>query len=114
MIYEDREEAIDAVMQVMGFCGCGCVEDATAFITGGLKLLRDLQAKVWTKEETWEAWKARCDAHFGSTGSAYFFWYWLHKEGFTEHGGAVPGWLRDKGEALLRTLLEIEEMPVSP
>lgn len=47
--------------------------------------------------------------HFGGENPAYFFFYWASDRQLTEHGGAVPGWLTEKGKTLLADLKEAFE-----
>lgn len=46
---------------------------------------------------------------FGSGGAAMFFYYFLDTKDLTDHGGSVPGWLNEKGDALLDELTEFLE-----
>jgi hypothetical protein len=85
---------------------CGQPEVALLYVKSGLALLDDLKNKVWEDQESYDGWAQRCQSHFGSSGSEYFFWYWLYANGWSEHGGAVPGWLTDEGELLLALLRE--------
>lgn len=47
---------------------------------------------------------------FGSDGAAYFMYYWMDKEGLTDHGGSVPGWLSTRGRSVLHELDRIMEV----
>lgn len=98
----------DSLLQtgILKFCACGCPEDNLDYILGGLELIAE---KVPEGDRAafvawWEQHQTRVRTHFGSDGAAYFFYYWADKEGFTEHGGSVPGWLTDKGTDLLLML----------
>ena len=101
LYHEDRESFL---CSRLNFCGCGSPEDALSFVRSSLRIVSDLKAKVWEKTETWESWDARCNALFGSDGCRYFTFYFLDHHELTEHGGAVPGWLTDKGKELLADL----------
>jgi hypothetical protein len=99
----------DDLQDELGFCACGAPELSAAYIRDGLTLIDHPPAPEG--REAFEAWykvhKAACDLHFKSSGAEYFFYYWFDKEGLTEHGGSVPGWLLPKGEDLLRQLREL-------
>lgn len=100
---------VEAVMGELGFCGCGRPIGVLRHIHGAMSILRDRdeQESGMTWHEWWELRKKRIRDHFSSDGAEYFMWYWLHKEGYTEHGGSVPGWLTDKGVDLLDALSDI-------
>lgn len=102
------EDKCAVVMHILGYCGCGRPEDALVFIRDGLQLIDEKLDP--TAERTWEElyqdWNRRLDKHFGSAGARYFFFYWADKEGLTEHGGSVPGWLSGSGRDLLEDLNE--------
>lgn len=100
------DEKTAVIMDILGWCGCGRPEDALQFIRDGLRLMTEktpegVDHSVWFKE-----WWPRCEAYFGGSGGLYFFAYWADKEGLTEHGGSVPGWLDATGEDLLADLDE--------
>lgn len=111
----DFENAVDAIQTgFLGFCGCGTPEENIEYIRKGLELLGEPYPKDGTYAEQkpeWDARQARRDEHFGNHGSAYFFYYWADKNGLTEHGGAVPGWLTEKGKHLLALLNECPKEP---
>lgn len=109
-IYRDNDERfqdVETSIQVglLGFCSCGRPEENLLYIHKGLNLI--IEVGPYGRDE-YEKWYAdhldRVIKHFGSLDSAYFFYYWADKEGFTEHGGSVPGWLTDKGRDLLKLL----------
>lgn len=113
---DEADDPVDDLLtEVLGFCGCGRPEDVACWIWKGLELLDDLiqgrpKGCVESNEAgriRYDAWSARCDAHFGSAGAREFFWYWLDAKGFTEHGGSVPGWFTPEGDALLSELQRI-------
>ncbi len=105
-----HEDATDLIQcGLLGLCGCGGPEDNLSYILAGLALIDeqipDLKGAL---DEWWEGHKARIADHFKSPEGEYFFYYWADKEGLTDHGGSVPGWLTDKGRALLSLLREWE------
>ena len=87
--------------KVLGFCNCGEPEENIAFLG---KILKDIDTLSTVKWEDYEEWNKKSLELFGNEQSRYFIWYYLHKEGFTEHGGSVPGWLTDKGKELLKDI----------
>ena len=109
----DIDEILDPIWQSFDFCGCGSPEDAAKFIFYGLEFIgwRLDQLKESDVSVRGPEWKALCDRLdkrkielFGSDGAAYFFYYWADKEELTDHGGSVPGWLTDKGKAVMAEL----------
>lgn len=91
------------------FCGCGCREESLKFTKSGLNHIQNRTKKIQENHGEqlkliWEEIKKEENSIFGSTGAAYFFYYWCDKEGLTEHGGSVPGWLTIKGEFVLNIL----------
>lgn len=101
----EMEDLIDAAQEAFGFCQCGNPERSLRYIRDGLQVLGDLR-RVWDHEYPggYEAWEKAVDNHFKGEDAMWFFWYWCDKEGLTEHGGSVPGWLSDKGEDCLEHL----------
>lgn len=109
--FEDAEgcwhEDAGSLLQtgILKFCGCGVPEGNLDYIRGGLELIAEPHP---AHHGDWDAWwkdrEARVLAHFGNERAKYFFYYWADKEGLTEHGGSVPGWLTDKGKDLLHML----------
>lgn len=90
-----NETKVDLVQcGLLGFCGCGIPEESLEFMERAMSLLG-----------TKDIWKHANDV-FGSSGAAYFFFYWLDKEGYSEHGCALPGWLTEKGKILLADIRE--------
>lgn len=100
--YNNSEDAM--MVGVLGFCGCGMPEATMVFIAEGLRLLHQRLNEPPTEYKEWDA---RVTSHFGSCGARYFFWFWCDKEGLTEHGGSVPGWLTGRGVTILAELDEI-------
>lgn len=100
---QDPMEAIQ--VELLGFCSCGRPEENLLYIYKGLSLINEEGPIDKDKHREWFAdYSDRANKHFGSQEAAYFFYYWADKEGFTEHGGSVPGWLTTKGEHLLKLL----------
>jgi len=89
----------DQIITELGFCGCGRPEDA-------LRFLRDLLAEIGREGDAENRWKRISDAAGGQQkpGMDYFVFYQLDHLGLTDHGGSVPGWLSDRGEAWLAFL----------
>jgi len=95
---------------LLGFCCCGMPDENLRYVLGGLELIESLRSSPQGKVE-WSAWweehKARELRHFGSERAAYFFYYWCSDPAkLTEHGSGVPGWLTEKGKAMLDLLRE--------
>lgn len=92
---------------ILGFCCCGAPEESLLYVLRGLELIDEKSPGL---DGDFDAWwgghKARLDTHFKTEGAMYFFWYWADKEGFSEHGGSVPGGLTKKGENFLSLLRE--------
>ena len=101
--HEDAESLIQT--GILGLCGCGTPDDNLKYVLGGLRLIKELR-----ECSDWNTWNEKCIKHFGSSESAYFFWYWCAKEELSEHGSSVPGWLDEKGESLLAILDEWEKL----
>ena len=101
----DSDSLCSKIMEEIGFCGCGMPEDALSFIRGGLLLLKELRDNRLTGD-AYDAWDEKSKAYFNGYGGYYFFYYWCDKQGLTEHGGSVPGWLDEKGEEFLIRLNE--------
>lgn len=93
----------------LGFCDCGNPERNLEFVLEGLALIEKLESEVWTDRLPFDDWKALGNAHHGGDAGRYFFYYWMDKEGLTEHGGGVR-WLTDKGKTLLALLREWREV----
>mgnify|MGYP000638547994 CR=1 FL=1 len=72
---------------ILGFCGCGCEEMNLAYIRDMLTSIDD--DSHWKRERAAEV---------------QFFFYWADKEGLTEHGVGIPGWLDERGRTLLDLL----------
>lgn len=117
----DLDEELERILQDLGFCGCGNPEAAAEFMREGMQIIADQRkGPHYTRnagrfDPEFEQWvkdhQARELAHFGSRGSAYFFYYWLCDKDLEEHGGSVPGWLTDTGEELLAKLTAWRSLP---
>ena len=118
--YEDSDgcwhEDVESFLQsgILGFCGCGMPEDNLLYVLRGLELIDEKRPDVGGN-----AWyvghRARLTEHFKTSGAEYFFFYWCDKQGFTEHGGSVPGWLTPDGDTLLALLREWQaSLPAEP
>lgn len=110
--YEDENgefhEFAEDLLQVgiLGFCCCGRPFESLSYIRSGLELIDEKHVgdfNLW-----WDGHKKRLDEHFKTDAAMYFFYYWCDKEGLTEHGGGVPGWLTENGSALLSLLQDFE------
>lgn len=106
----NKDDAVEVVQEyLLGFCGCGCPEE-------NLKLIRNFLRHMKKRDDvfnddvdyTYEMWEADGVVFMGADDMKYFIYYWLDKEGFTEHGGSVPGWLDAKGLDLLEILEQID------
>ena len=103
--YENAEDFYQT--SVFGFCGCGRPEDNLQFILDGLKHI------LSSDREDYDTWLQDGLRIFGNEESRQFFFYWADKQGLTEHGGAIPGWLTEEGEAVMSDLMEITAVPGS-
>lgn len=97
--YKDWETFL--IEYVFGWCGCGHPWDALEYVFHGLSHIRDLTTpnrpiKAYDFDEASKS--------FHSNGESYFFWYWADSRDLIDHGGSVPGWLSDKGIAILAEL----------
>ncbi len=88
---------------VLEFCGCGRPGNNLNYIRKGLAILRDFYD---TESINYDEFKKLVDDLYHDSDNAYFFWYWCDKEGYTEHGSSLPGWLTDEGQKLLSQLEE--------
>jgi hypothetical protein len=83
---------------VFGFCGCGMPERNLRYILSGLEHVFGLS--ILEKEDK---------AFPGGEENKYFFFYWADKEGLTEHGSSVPGWLTERGKTVLTVLRALNQ-----
>jgi len=106
------DASTDGITDFLGFCGCGDPESALEYIfevLSGIRRLDNLKNHPRSEEFDKELKKELRirDEFFKSEGAKYFFFYWLAKEGFLEHGSSVTaGWLTDRGK-LLWTILAL-------
>lgn len=99
MSYTEPEAFIQE--EILKFCGCGCAEDNLMYIRD---VLEHINTRYVEPKITYEQWKENAKKIFSSSGQEYFIYYFLAREGFTEHGGSVPGWLSVEGSELLEDL----------
>ena len=105
VFYGPAEDFIQS--KIFGFCGCGDPEENLKFILAGLSHINDKRPKNLDFDVWWKQWIKRGHEIFGNERSRQFFFYWADKEGFTEHGGCVPGWLTEKGKNILEDITEL-------
>jgi len=98
------DRKIDEICLMFGFCSCGQPKEVVNYILKSLQLIKKIQDEVWKKTITWEKYHKEVKKHYHSEGAEYLMYYVLDKNGYTEHGGSVPGWLTDKGKQLLKEL----------
>lgn len=98
--YQDASEFLAG--GVFKWCGCGMKEEALIYVRDILSLIRGIEDSKFTKE----AWN-ELQKYFKSYKDYYFALYWMDNLGLTQHGGSVPGWLTEKGEAILFDLLAL-------
>lgn len=96
-----NEENDSDIMDELGFCGCGMPVDATEYVLSVLEHIERLKTHVWEKKITFEEWIEEGKMIFPNDGAAYFAYYVMAEKGLTEHGGSVPGWLSEKGYAMV-------------
>lgn len=103
-----HEDAASLIASLLGFCGCGSPEDAVQFTGKVLRLIKSNSDVNWSNIVEVESHRRKKDDIFKDSGSEYFTYYVLDEKEITEHGGSVPGWLTDKGHALLALIDEYE------
>ena len=103
--YFDDTEALIST-GILGMCGCGDPAGNLEYIRTGLCLIDERLQSDATDRKWWDEYQQRVRAHFGNHLSEQFFYYWLDKEAFTEHGSSIPGWLTEKGRDLAEMLKE--------
>ena len=120
---EDRGEKIHGCsktldslinVDVLGFCGCADPETNVYLVRDGLSLIAQLRQSWWglddtmeqrlTKQQATRELEEKLTQLFGNEASKQFFYYWAHSKGYTDHGSSIPGWLTERGEALLKLL----------
>ncbi len=111
--YDSREAFI--IEGMFGFCGCGSPSDALQYIHDTLRSIKALRDGDDLKREKWDRfytnWKTESRKLHGSTGAEYFIYYVFDQMELIEHGGSVPGWLTEEGQALLDDLDEMDNLP---
>lgn len=103
--YSNLSELIQ--VSVFGFCSCGDSEANLKYVRDGFRHINSLmdQPRDHSSFDEWYAeMKKRGLDLFGNEQPQNFFFYWADKEGYTEHGGCIPGWLTEKGKDLLKAL----------
>ncbi len=106
--YEDAEGYL---VDKLGFCGCGSPEDALIFLLSVLEtIFLCTHREGQDPQDFHRGWEQR-KAIFKTvpSGLEYIFYYYLDSKELIEHGGAVPGWLTNKGIDLLNDLREYKE-----
>ena len=105
----DESEEYSQLLELLGFCGCGCPEEAMQYIG---KILGAVAAR---QESSWDINEVHQTLNLPDEHPAYWVvWYHLDSRGLLEHGGNVTGsWLTDKGKEALR-LCRIVNKPVAP
>ncbi len=97
---------------VLGFCACGMPDENLAYVRDGLAHIAEDGPNPQGDSAAWEAWlrehRERGAQLFGNERAERFFYYWADKEELSEHGGCVPGWLTEKGLAMLADLRALQ------
>src|SRR5690242_7981750 len=105
------DDLASAMSAILGWCGCGRQEVALEYLAGGLRLIAEISERrelhgvgrdAWYKE-----YRKRVDGYFNGEGAEYLFYYLCDFHGLIEHGGSVPGWLTDKGKALIKWIAKL-------
>jgi hypothetical protein len=104
--HQDEESFLQVA--ILGFCGCGDPQLSLKHVQKGLRQIKNLGelSSVKFKQE-FEEWEKENKKLLGGETGVYFMWYFLDREGFSEHGSSVPGWLTEKGKELLEDLDEL-------
>lgn len=97
-----REILAQLIQERLEFCGCG-YRDAV------LGLLRTAMRRL-NKNGYEKGWYDAAVTELGGEAQAYLVWYLLDREGWTEHGSSVPGWLTVEGEEMLEKLERLGEL----
>lgn len=102
--WRDGADAIG--IGVLGFCGCGCPEDALKYVRDVLRLIDEKSPMDFGAHGEWySGHRARADAIFhGDSGAEYLAYYLLDDKGLIEHGTSEPGWLTALGRDVLEDL----------
>jgi hypothetical protein len=107
----EKHEKIDYFCDKFDFCGCGMPADVVEYVYKSLLVIdEDWKRKDKQSHDiTYPIFVAACNDLYKSDGEKYFMWYWLDNQGYTEHGGGVPGWLTNEGKEVLKELSEFYE-----
>lgn len=106
---EEHANATDLIYGgILNFCGCGDADASLVFVMRGLEIIDAATAPHPGQSSTdaYTEWKRRSMDHFGSEGASGFFFHWCDREGLSDHGGSIPGWLSEDGKRLLALLGE--------
>lgn len=87
--WEDAESFLQG--KIFGFCCCGNPLYSLKHIHAGLNQVARIRSLLWEGKITHKEWVEENKKALGSENATYFMWYFLYKEGLTEHGGSVPG-----------------------
>lgn len=111
--YDGNDAEALLAIEVFGFCGCGCPDEALKFMHAALHLVADMHPTDGAAfDDWWPKHRARADALFhGDGGIEYFTYYHLAERKLTEHGSSVPGWLTELGRSVLVDLDEYVAVP---
>ena len=104
--FHQNEPLKEEAFEILGFCACGRPSYVLEYIRAGLQFIHDNfneRDLVWTYDQ----YKQTLVETFGNEAAAALFFYWADKEGFTDHGGEVPGRLEFNGHNLLDLLNRI-------
>jgi hypothetical protein len=100
-----------ALGDLLGFCACGAPDLALDYVRRVLKNVKRIKEEGWeSDDEAWDVWWKTVylpsvdELFHGDKGAEYLVYYLLDAKGLLEHGGSVPGWLTDLGEAVLADL----------
>lgn len=96
----------------MGFCGCGCPEEALEHVRRTLEIFAkraEANRSSLSREERdahWQKMHRELVDHIGLESNPGMAWAYLYGiEDYIEHGtSAYAGWLNEDGEALLINL----------
>ena len=91
--YEDEIEVLQT--GAFSFCMCGDPELNLRLIHDGLRYIDN---KIDTL------------GPFDTESVRNFFFYWCDKEGLSDHGVSIPGWLTDRGRLVLEALNEMRTL----
>lgn len=109
------ESPLDYYASKLGACGCGSPEIHVRYVRDALRAVAnapDFTDRVYESYAKWlgklNEWRSDMAEVFRNDNRAeQFMWYWLDRNGYTEHGSCVPGWLTDSGKATLEDLTAV-------